>query len=92
MFTDEIIARAVRWYVRYRLSYAERRLRVAQSTVYRWVQRFLPLFAEAARKNFGRAVAEARTLKNDLSRALALIAVADSALAKNSRAPGAAAR
>ncbi len=45
-----------RWYVRYRLSYAdvmewfaERGLVVDRSTVYRWVQRFLPLFGEAAR-------------------------------------------
>jgi len=48
---------AVRWYVRYRLSYAdlvewlaERGLVVDRSTVYCWVQRFLPLFAEAARR------------------------------------------
>ena len=54
---DEIIALAVRWYVRYRLSYAdvvewlaERGLVVDRSTVYRWVQCFLPLFAEAARR------------------------------------------
>jgi transposase-like protein len=47
---------AVRWYVRYRLSYAdvvewlaERGLVVDRSTVYRWVQRFLPLFQDAAR-------------------------------------------
>ncbi|PLS83842.1 MAG: IS6 family transposase [Actinobacteria bacterium] len=51
-----MIALAVRWYVRYRLSYAdvaewlaERGIMVDRSTVYRWVQRFLPLFAEAAR-------------------------------------------
>jgi IS6 family transposase len=50
------IALAVRWYVRYRLSYAvvsewlaERGVLVDQSTIYRWVQRFLPLFGEAAR-------------------------------------------
>jgi transposase-like protein len=56
-FADDIIALAVRWYVRYRLSYAEvsewlaeRGILVDQSTVYRWVQRFLPLFGEAARK------------------------------------------
>ena len=55
-FPDDVIALAVRWYVRYRLSYAdvvewfaERGLRVDRSTVYRWVQRFLPLFGEAAR-------------------------------------------
>jgi IS6 family transposase len=54
---DDIIALAVRWYVRYRLSYAEvsewlaeRGVLVDQSTIYRWVQRFLPLFNEVARK------------------------------------------
>jgi transposase, IS6 family len=52
-----MIALAVRWYVRYRLSYAEvsewlaeRGVLVDQSTIYRWVQRFLPLCGEAARK------------------------------------------
>jgi transposase-like protein len=52
-----MIAIAVRWYVRYRLSYAEvsewlaeRGILVDQSTIYRWVQRFLPLFGEAARR------------------------------------------
>jgi transposase-like protein len=51
-----VIGLAVRWYLRYRLSYAdvvewfaERGLVVDRSTVYRWVQRFLPLFGEAAR-------------------------------------------
>jgi transposase-like protein len=55
-FPDDVIALAVRWYVRYRLSYAdvvewfaERGLVVDRSTIYRWVQRFLPLFGEAAR-------------------------------------------
>lgn len=55
-FPDDVIALAVRWYVRYRLSYAdvvewfaERGLSVDRSTVYRWVQRFLPLFQQAAR-------------------------------------------
>jgi transposase-like protein len=56
-FPDDIIALAVRWYVRYRLSYAEvsewlaeRGVLVDQSTIYRWVQRFLPVFGEVARK------------------------------------------
>src|SRR3982075_416054 len=56
-FPDDIISLAVRWYVRYRLSYAEvsewlaeRGVLVDQSTIYRWVQRYLPLFGEAARK------------------------------------------
>jgi transposase-like protein len=56
-FPNDIIALAVRWYVRYCLSYAEvsewlaeRGVLVDQSTIYSWVQRFLPLFGEAARK------------------------------------------
>jgi IS6 family transposase len=55
-FPDELIALAVRWYVRYRLSYAdvvewlaERGIAVDRSTVSRWVQRFLPRFQQAAR-------------------------------------------
>ncbi len=55
-FPDDVIALAIRWYVRYRLSYAdvvewlaERGLTVDRSTMYRWVQRFLPLFLTAAR-------------------------------------------
>jgi transposase-like protein len=55
-FPDDLIALAIRWYVRYRLSYAdvsewlaERGIMVDRSTVYRWVQRFLPHFAQAAR-------------------------------------------
>jgi IS6 family transposase len=55
-FPDEVIALAVRWSVRYRLSYAdvaewlaERGVAVDRSTVYRWVQRFLPRFVVAAR-------------------------------------------
>ena len=54
---DDVIALAVRWYVRYRLSYtevsewlAERGIMVDQSTIYRWVQRYLPLFGAAARR------------------------------------------
>jgi transposase-like protein len=46
-FPDDVIALAIRWYVRYRLSYAdvvewfaERGLIVNRSTIYRWVQRF----------------------------------------------------
>src|SRR5918994_7535115 len=55
-FSDELVALAIRWYLRFRLSYAdvvewlaERGIMVDRSTVYRWVQRFLPLFAKAAR-------------------------------------------
>ena len=54
-FPDDVIALAVRWYVRYRLSYAdvvewfaERGLTVDRNTVYRWVQRILPLLQAAA--------------------------------------------
>lgn len=55
-FPDDVIALAVRWYIHYRLSYAdvvewfaERGLVVDRSTIYRRVQRFLPLFHEAAK-------------------------------------------
>ena len=55
-FPPEVITVAVRWYLRYGLSYrdveellAERGVGVDHVTVYRWVQRFTPLFAEAAR-------------------------------------------
>jgi len=55
-FPPEVITVAVRWYLRYGLSYrdvedllAERGIAVDHVTVYRWVQRFTPLFADAAR-------------------------------------------
>jgi transposase, IS6 family len=55
---DDVIALAVRWYARYRLSYAdvaewlaERGFTVDRTAIYRWVQRFLPLFGEAARQH-----------------------------------------
>jgi IS6 family transposase len=55
-FPPEVITVAVRWYLRYGLSYrdveellAERGVEVDNVTVYRWVQRFTPLFADAAR-------------------------------------------
>ena len=55
-FPPEVIAVAVRWYLRYGLSYrdveellAERGVTVDHVTVYRWVQRFTPEFIEAAR-------------------------------------------
>jgi transposase, IS6 family len=55
-FPREVIAVAVRWYLRYNLSYrdveellAERGVTVDHVTVYRWVQRFTPEFIEAAR-------------------------------------------
>src|SRR5882762_9294556 len=80
-FADDIILLAIRWYVRYRLSYAEvsewlaeRGILVDQSTIYRWVQRFLPLFGEVARKyrELGRSrLARGRDLRSN-SRPLAL--------------------
>ena len=61
-FPDDVIALAVRWYLRYRLSYAEvaellaeRGVAVDPSTVYDWVQAFTPRFLEAARAHRTRA-------------------------------------
>ena len=55
-FPPEVISLAVRWYLRYGLSYrdveellAERGITVDHITIYRWVQRFTPEFIEAAR-------------------------------------------
>jgi len=55
-FPPEVITVAVRWYLRYGLSHrdveellAERGIDVDHVTVYRWVQRFTPLFIDAAR-------------------------------------------
>jgi len=51
-----VISLAVRWHLRYGLSYrdveellAERGVTVDHVTVYRWVQRLTPEFVEAAR-------------------------------------------
>jgi transposase-like protein len=55
-FPVEVITVAVRWYLPYGLSYrdveellAERGIDVDHVTIYRWVHRFAPLFADAAR-------------------------------------------
>jgi transposase-like protein len=55
-FPAEVIVVAVRWYLRYGLSYrdveellVERGVEVDHVTVFRWVQRFAPLLADAAR-------------------------------------------
>src|SRR5690348_16603525 len=55
-FPAEVIVLAVRWYLRYGLSYrdveellVERGVEVDHVTIYRWVQRFTPLLADAAR-------------------------------------------
>jgi transposase, IS6 family len=55
-FPPEVIVVAVRWYLRFGLSYrdveellVERGVEVDHVTIYRWVQRFTPLLADAAR-------------------------------------------
>src|SRR5436190_487408 len=55
-FPPDVIVLSVRWYLRFNLSYrdleellAERGVEVDHVTLYRWVQRFTPLLAEAAR-------------------------------------------
>ena len=55
-FPPEVILIAVRWYLRYGLSYrdleellAERGIEVDHVTLFRWVQRFTPLLVDAAR-------------------------------------------
>ena len=55
-FPPEMIVLAVGWYLRFGLSYrdveellAQRGIEVDHVTIYRWVQRFTPLLADAAR-------------------------------------------
>jgi IS6 family transposase len=55
-FPPDVILLAVRWYLRYGLSYrdvaellAERGIDVDHVTIYRWVQRFTPLLIDVAR-------------------------------------------
>jgi IS6 family transposase len=55
-FPPEVIMLAVRWYLRYGLSYrdveellVERGIEVDHVTIHRWVQRFTPLLIDAAR-------------------------------------------
>src|SRR6476660_9066808 len=55
-FPPDVIVVAVRWYLRFNLSYrdveellVERGVEVDHVTVFRWVQRFTPLLADAAR-------------------------------------------
>jgi hypothetical protein len=54
-FPREVIVLAVRWYLRYGLSYrdveellAERGVQVDHVTIHRWVRRFAPILADAA--------------------------------------------
>jgi transposase, IS6 family len=55
-FPSDVIVLAVRWYLRFGLSYrdleellTERGVEVDHVTIYRWVLRFTPLLADAAR-------------------------------------------
>ena len=55
-FPPEVILLAVRWYLRFGLSYreleellAERGIEVDHVSLYRWVQHFTPLVVDAAR-------------------------------------------
>ena len=55
-FPPDVIVVAVRWYLRFGLSYrdveellVDRGIEVDHVTVYRWVQRFTPLLADTAR-------------------------------------------
>jgi transposase-like protein len=55
-FPPHVIVLAVRWYLRFGLSYrdveellADRGIQVDHVSIYRWVQRFTPLLADAAR-------------------------------------------
>jgi transposase-like protein len=55
-FPADVIVLAVRWYLRFGLSYrdleemlSERGVEADHVTIYRWVQRFTPLLADAAR-------------------------------------------
>jgi IS6 family transposase len=61
-FPREIILCAVRWYLRYPLSYqdvvdllAERGIVIDRSTVYRWVQKFGPELTKRTEKHLRRA-------------------------------------
>ena len=61
-FDDEIILLCVRWYISYKLSYRdlsemmlERDLAMAPSTIYRWVQHYVPEF-EKRWNRFSRSV------------------------------------
>ena len=61
-FPREIILRAVRWYLRYPLSYqdvvdllAERGINVDRSTVYRWAIKFGPELTKRTEKHLRRA-------------------------------------
>ena len=61
-FPPAVIGLAVRWYLRFRLSYAdvvewlaERHIHVDASTIFDGVQKFAPLYQDAAKAHRGRA-------------------------------------
>jgi IS6 family transposase len=73
-FPADVIALAVRWYLRYRLSYAdvaellaERGIGVDASTVYDWAREFAPLHEDAARP-FRHAVGRAWSVDETYAR------------------------
>ncbi|MCP4083441.1 MAG: IS6 family transposase [Actinomycetia bacterium] len=84
-FPPEVILLAVRWYLRYGLSYrdveellAERGIDVDPVTIYRWVQRFTPLLIDAAQKLFETAlVAHGRPAEVTTDLAAPLLRVID---------------
>ena len=74
-FPSDVIVLAVRWYLRFGLSYrdveellAERGVEVDHVTVYRWVQRFTPLAVE--RSVAGSAVGCSSTTSSSVATAV----------------------
>jgi transposase-like protein len=78
-FPPDVIVLAVRWYLRFGLSYrdveellVERGIEVDHVTIYRWVQRFTPLLAEAARAGTPSATAGSWTRPGEGGRPVAV--------------------
>jgi transposase-like protein len=73
-FPTEVIVVAVRWYLWFNLSYrdveellVERGVEVDHVTVSRWVQRFAPLLADAARRFFRRALSTLKVTPSEVA-------------------------
>jgi transposase-like protein len=88
-FPPEVISVAIRWYLRYGLSYrdveewlAERGVTVDHVTIYRWVQRFTPEFIEA---DHGRLKARLRPMRGLKRHRSARILAAGHAFVQNLR-------
>jgi hypothetical protein len=71
-FPPEVIIVAVRWYLRFNLCYrdveellVERGVEVDHVTVFRWVQRFIPLLAHAAHSQLKQRLRPMRGLRTD---------------------------